>query len=192
MLAAFEVYKNREKYFGKTFAPLAEPEGDYLPMATATNVQDLIRVAGLNREQMMALNPAIKPEVFYGDKELPKGYLLKVPPTRKEDVILAAQQLFMEKQYADYHVVEKGEDLATIAQKYDIDLDALMSTNGFLKNQKVKKGDILKLPKTDGDGQYSYIKKDKDQILDEVLEQKIREMEGEEDEAGDSVDEQQQ
>jgi LysM repeat protein len=44
------------------------------------------------------------------------------------------------------HTVAKGETVASIAKKYDADLDELMSFNGFDKGQVLAVGDVLIVP----------------------------------------------
>lgn len=148
-LAALEIYNNRETYFGDIAEVSPEPY-DYLTMLTDTNLKQLFRSAGISESLMATLNPGLKPEVIAGLKDLPKGYLLKVPPERKDDVLLAAQEIHQEQQYASYHVVTKGEKLNEIALQYGVDPLDLAKTNGLIANKKLKAGDVLRLPALEG------------------------------------------
>lgn len=144
-LAALEIYENRETYFGD-IAEAAPEAYDYLTMPIATNLKRLFRSAGVSESLMAALNPGLKPEVIAGLKDLPKGYLLKVPPERKDDVLLAAEEIYQDQRYASYHVVTKGEKLTDIALQYGIEPVALATANGLIAGDKLRAGDILKLP----------------------------------------------
>lgn len=181
VLAAFEVYKNRSKYFGELES--YEPEdSDYIVMPASTNVQDLIRTAGLETDQLLNMNPAIKLDVMQGLRALPKGYFLKVPRTQKENILLAAQELYMNSQYTAYHVVKKGEDLESIAAQYSIAEEALTKTNELLPDQKLKKGEILKLPEEYVEQQAEYAKTMQPPKLGNALDEKIKELDTESDE----------
>lgn len=144
-LAALEIYENRETYFGDIVEASPEPY-DYLTMPIATNLKKLFRSAGISESLMAELNLGLKPEVIAGLKDLPKDYLLKVPPERKDDVLLAVQEIYQDQQYASYHVVTKGEKLNEIALQYGVEPVDLAKVNGLIAGEKLKAGDILKLP----------------------------------------------
>ncbi len=188
VLAAFEVYKNRDKYFGdlESYAP---EDSDYIVMPANTNVQDLIRASGLNGDLVINMNPAIKLEVLQGQRALPKGYFLKVPRTQKENVLLAAQELYMNSQYTAYHVVKKGEDLESIAAQYAISQDELTKTNELLPDQKLKKGEILKLPEEYVEQQADYAKTMQPPKLGNALDEKIKALDTEDEEDTEEQDE---
>lgn len=144
-LAALEVVSNQEKYFG-IVPKQPEHNHEYVMLPASTNLKQLARTSGLKLSTIRALNLAIKEPVFNGQKNLPKGSLIKIPAHQKENVILAAQELYMNQKYASYHVVKKGDDLDAIAMKYDVSVNKLMETNQILPGQDIKKGAILKLP----------------------------------------------
>ena len=175
VLAAFEVYQNREQYFGdlETFAP---EDTEYIVMPENTNIQDLIRASGLSADLLMNMNTAIKEDVLQGQRALPKGYFLKVPRKQKENMLLAAQELYMNSQYTAYHVVKKGEDLASIAAKYAVSEDALTKTNELLPDQKLKKGEILKLPEDYVKEQAAFATKNQNNSSGNSLDDKIKEL----------------
>jgi membrane-bound lytic murein transglycosylase D len=110
VLAAIEVYRNHKKYFGDIQLLPQQPH-DYLVMPANTNLKHLFRQAGVSAEVMKRINLAIKPEVMSGEVSLPKGYYLKVMSGAKEDLLLAAHEMYLDARYASYHLVEKGEDL---------------------------------------------------------------------------------
>lgn len=145
VLAAVEVYRNYKKYFGDV--QLLPPQThDYLVMPANTNLKQLFRSAGVSAEVMKRINLAIKPEVLAGELSLPKGYFLKVMPGAKADLLLAAHEMYLDARYASYHLVEKGEDLDTIAEQYDVDVEALAKFNRMLPGDRLKGGTMLKLP----------------------------------------------
>lgn len=145
-LAALEVYENRHAYFGDI--PEAKPEDyDYVRLVEDTNVKQLFRVSGADEAMLRSFNRALNPAVLNGVKKLPKGYLLKVPATERENVIMAMNELHREDVVATYHVVGKGENLRDIAAEYGIAVEDLRDTNGLSPGDRVRRGDMLKLPK---------------------------------------------
>lgn len=182
IVAAFEVYTNRHKYFGN-IKELEQEKYEYIVMPADTNLRDLLRVSGVNLSHVRDLNPAIKDEVFDGGKMFPKGYFLKVPPHSKEDVLLASQELYMNEEYATYHVVKRGESLRRIASRYDIDETSLRKANGMLPGERPKKGDVLRLPEEFVKTQVSLIKKQNDDAVMKEFEKKLQEMAKEEEDA---------
>lgn len=145
VLAAVEVYRNHKKYFGDIQLLPPQPH-DYLVMPANTNLKQLFRSAGVSADVMKRINLAIKPEVLAGELSLPKGYFLKVMPGAKEDLLLASHEMYLDARYASYHLVEKGEDLDTIAEQYDVDVEALAKFNRMLPGDRLKGGTMLKLP----------------------------------------------
>lgn len=182
IVAAYEVYTNRHKYFGEDIRKLSPLSFEYVVMPTDTNLQDLVKVSQVDINHLVNLNPAIKDEVFSGEKPFPKGYFLRVPKDHKEDLLLAAQEMYMNDQYKTYHVVKRYESLDRIASKYGVAVDDLLETNNLLPGQKLKKGEILRLPYDFIKTQVTMMKKDNDQAFEEEFEKKLKLMEEREDE----------
>lgn len=144
-LAALEIYNNREHYFG--VLRVLPPQGfEYIAMPFAVNVKELLRLAGVSDKVVTNINLTLRDDVFLGEKNLPKGYLLKVPSQTKEDFLIALQELYSETRLATHHMVDKGESLKDIAKLYGISTEKLIKINGLLPSQKIKRGDILMLP----------------------------------------------
>lgn len=181
VLAAFEVYKNREKYFGDL--PQFESENsEYVMMPANINLQELIEASSLNRDLFLSMNTAIRPQVLSGEKPLPKGYFVKVPANQKENVQLTTQELAINNQYLAYHIVKRGEDLSSIAQKYGVSEEALTTANSFLPGQKIKKGEVLKLPADFVATQPKVAHESENVNGGDAIEQKIKEWEEEQNE----------
>lgn len=145
ILAALNVYKNKEFYFGPDFKTLPKQEFEYLATPAPMNVKQLTRLAGISMHDFSEMNIALKSEVLNGDKTLPTGYLLKIPPQSKQNVILAMQDLHSQVKMATHHVVEKGDTLQKIAKQYDLPISDLAAMNQLLPNQTVTKGQIIQL-----------------------------------------------
>lgn len=145
-LAALDVYENRHAYFGDI--PEAAPEDyDYVRLTEDTNVKLLFRAAGTDEAVMRSFNRALNATVLNGTKKLPKGYLVKVPALQRDNVIMALNELHRDDVVATYHVVGKGEKLRDIAADYGIAVEDLRDMNGLSPGDRIRRGDLLKLPK---------------------------------------------
>ena len=77
-LAALEISRNPEKYFGSLSrqAPLRTMEVEmpsYVPLSA------LQKTLKIERSHLAALNPALRPTVWEGQRLVPKGYKLRLP-----------------------------------------------------------------------------------------------------------------
>lgn len=144
-LAALDVYENQEYYFGD-LKPEQPEEFVYLALPSPMNIQKLSELSGQSVDEVATLNLGLKPEVISGAVELPKGYLLRVHPTAKENVYLAMQQLFDRVQYATHHVVGAGDSLRRIAKQYDLTAKQLALHNNLLPNEDLAPGTVIQLP----------------------------------------------
>lgn len=78
LMAAIEVEKNADRYFGKlNRAPKAEFVE--LKLLRAFNIKNLAQHLEVNLDLIRELNPAVKDEVYTGRIFLPEGYLLRLP-----------------------------------------------------------------------------------------------------------------
>ena len=144
-LAALDVYENQEYYFGD-LKPEQPEEFVYLALPSPMNIQKLSELSGQPISEVADLNRGFKPEVISGAIQLPKGYLIRVHPTAKENVYLAMQQLFDRVQYATHHVVGTGDSLRRIAKKYDLKAKQLAVHNNLLPNEDLTPGTVIQLP----------------------------------------------
>ncbi|HLD45896.1 MAG TPA: transglycosylase SLT domain-containing protein [bacterium] len=144
-LAMLDVYRNKEYYFGDL--KMAEKqEFAYVALPSPMNIKELARVAGINLETFADYNQGLKDEVINGDVLLPKGYLIKIPPTSKDNMLLAMQEQFDSVRYASHHVVETGDSLKSIANRYALPIKQLAQFNGVLSNEDLTPGSIVRLP----------------------------------------------
>ena len=118
-------------------------------MPSPMNIKQLSRLSGVGLQKILAMNLALKPGVASGQQELPKGYLLKIPPKSKQNILLSMQELYTEHRLATHHVVGKGDSLKKIAKRYDLEVKDLAMMNKMLTTQKLAPGQIIKLNKED-------------------------------------------
>ena len=82
-LAALSIAQEPEKYFG-AFDRASESPFHELKLSAAANTEALMRTLGINRERLRALNPALRPPVWSGQRPIPAGYVLRLPDTAEK------------------------------------------------------------------------------------------------------------
>jgi membrane-bound lytic murein transglycosylase D len=150
-LAALEVDRNAEKYFG----PITR-----LPDTDSTPVQlpDYIPVAALAKAfkvdmgALRVLNPALRPPIWSGARFVPRGYNLRLPGTPPQTEIdagwarLAPAQRYLVQRNDGAHRVRKGESLATIAAASGVSVSQLLAANGWSSGKAVTRGETVRIP----------------------------------------------
>jgi membrane-bound lytic murein transglycosylase D len=150
-LAAVEVERNAEKYFG----PLVrDPEEGYetFTVDAYVPVSTLARKLGVDRDALQASNPALRGPVWRGEKYVPRGYQLRVPPGFVvEGATATLASLDAGERYSaqrpDYeHRVARGETLSQIAAQYGVSVNAIVQANGLRSAHTIHPGQVLHLP----------------------------------------------
>jgi membrane-bound lytic murein transglycosylase D len=150
-LAALENDNNPDKYY-KDQEP--QPEVKFAEVATPSfvPVSALERTLKLDRATLRALNPALLPAVWSGQRHVPKGYHLRLPlGGEKWTTELLAQRLTPTEQYASQqrerrYRVASGDTLSGIAAKYGVTTEVLADLNGLRSNARLRRGRTLIVP----------------------------------------------
>ena len=126
------------------------------PEASATvrlkgfaSAKDLRRYFGVSPQDFARLNPALLEVVLEGKKYVPKGYLLRLPATKKirQRIQKMPSKLFHSSQIRNkIYTVKKGDTAASIARRYGISLKALIRANHLNSKAAIRKGQKLKIP----------------------------------------------
>src|SRR5262245_32262181 len=150
-LAAVEVEQNAEKYFG----PLArDPEESYdtVTVDAYVPVSTLARELGVDRDALQASNPALRGPVWRGEKYVPRGYQLRMPPGYSVEgatatlASLEADQRYDAQLPDNEHRVARGETLSKIAAQYGVTVNAIVQANGLRSAHTIHPGQVLHLP----------------------------------------------
>jgi membrane-bound lytic murein transglycosylase D len=152
-LAALEIDRNPEKYFGALpkehearFQEVEVPA--YVPMAT------LERALKIDGERLRPLNPALLHSVWEGRQRVPKAYHLRLPlegaPWTRE---LLAQRLNPAEMFAAQsgpprYRVQQGETLAKLAERYGVTAEALARLNHVRTSARLHAGRTILVPET--------------------------------------------
>jgi membrane-bound lytic murein transglycosylase D len=150
-LAALEVDRNAEKYFG----PITRlPDTDSTPV----ELPDYVPVAALAKAfkvdlgALRVLNPALRPPIWNGARWVPRGYGLRLPGTPPQAEIAAAwdrlppTQRYVAQRNDGSHKIRRSETLAGIAAASGVSLSRLLAANGWSADHAVTKGEAVRIP----------------------------------------------
>jgi membrane-bound lytic murein transglycosylase D len=152
-LAALEIDKDPEKYFG----PL-QREGEahfqevQLPAFVAVGaLEHSLKIDG---PRLRALNPALLPAVWNGERRVPKAYRLRLPQdgTRWTSQLLAERlapaDMFAGQRGPSRYRVQQGDTLAKVAERYGVSIQTLASLNRVRTSASLKPGRVISVPET--------------------------------------------
>ena len=156
LLAAIEVERNAEKYFGpiEREAPLTYDE---VTLPHFVLLHDLATAAALDRDDLLGLNQSFGRLIRRGDLHVPRGHTLRIPAGTK-DRFLARYAALDPDTKADRqaaaittHRVRRGQTLGSIARLYGTNVRALTRINGLRSAHLIRVGQRLQVP-TRGEG----------------------------------------
>jgi membrane-bound lytic murein transglycosylase D len=150
-LAALEVDRNAEKYFGPlTHLPDAQSTvvvlPDYIP------VDALAKAFKADLGALHVLNPALRPPIWNRARFVPRGYALRVPGTPHDVDIAAAwarlpaTERYLVQRNDGSHRARRGETLASIAAASGITLNRLLTANGLSGTRELARGEVVRIP----------------------------------------------
>ena len=150
-LAALEVDRNAEKYFG----PITRlPDTDSTPV----ELPDYIPIDALSKAfkvdmgALRVLNPALRPPIWSGSRWVPRGYGLRVPGNPPQSEIAAAwarlppTQRYVAQRNDGSHKIRRGETLAGIAAASGVSVSRLLAANGWTTSHAAARGEWVRIP----------------------------------------------
>ncbi len=150
-LAALEVDRNAEKYFGP-LTRLPDTENTPVSVPDYVSVSALAKAFKVDMGALKVLNPALRPPIWSGARLVPRGYALRLPGTQSESEIAAAlarlppAQRYVAQRNDGSHRVRKGETLAGIAAASGMSVARLAAANGWNGGHEVARGDLVHIP----------------------------------------------
>jgi membrane-bound lytic murein transglycosylase D len=150
-LAALEVDRNPEKYFGQ-IEKLNEAKFQEVVVPGYVNITSLERALKIDGTKLRALNPALLRAVWDGQRHVPKAYHLRLPiDGDKWTTEMLAQRLSPSEMFAGqpqprHYRVQKGDTLVSVADEYGISAEALARLNRMRTSGKLKVGRTISLP----------------------------------------------
>ena len=152
-LAALEIDRNPEKYFG----PLQkEPEAHFHEVEVPAYVaaSSLERTLHIDAATLRALNPALLPAVWSGAQRVPKSYRLRLPAegTQWSSQLLAQRlspaEMFTGQRAPPRYRVQRGDTLAALANRYGVSIESLAELNHLRTSAHLRPGRVLTVPET--------------------------------------------
>jgi membrane-bound lytic murein transglycosylase D len=149
-LAALEIDSNPGRYFGevKLDTPISY---DVIATQQYISAKALARAAGISMDELKLHNPALREQVWIGEKYIPQGYPVRVPKAQlgqslENAVASLSGDARMSHQKPDLlHRIAQGDSLSTIASRYGTSVSKLMALNN-LRNHSIRAGKLLILP----------------------------------------------
>ena len=152
-LAALEIDRNPEKYFG---ALQKESEAHFreveLPAyVSATSLEHALK---MDAAKLRALNPALLPTVWNGAQRVPKAYRLRLPvdDTEWSSQLLAKRlspgDMFAGQRAPPRYRVQSGDTLAALATRYGVSIESLAELNHLRTSAHLRPGRVLTVPET--------------------------------------------
>lgn len=149
-LAAIEVASDPSRYFGAVHfdPPLACTE---FPLPDPVRWDWLLRAFSVESEQLAALNPAVGRAYTSGRRQLPRGYVLRLPPERATDAaqrwtVVPASARLATSPAGNGYQVRPGDTLGSIALRHGVSLATLLKANGLRAGSVIRPGQFLALP----------------------------------------------
>ena len=150
-LAALEVDRNAEKYFGPLTHP-PETESTVVTLPDYVAIDALARAFKADLGALRVLNPALRPPVWNKTRFVPRGYALRIPGSPPPADIAAAwarlppAERFVAQRNDGAHRVRRGETLASIAAVSGVTLNRLLAANGFSGVRAIARGETVRIP----------------------------------------------
>jgi len=152
-LAALEVDRNPEKYFG----PLersSEARFQEVTVPAYVNIGPLAKALNIDLSKLRALNPALLRAVWDGRRHVPKSYHLRLPNDGEKwtSQLLAARlapgDIFAAQPEPRRYRVRRGDTMASVAEQYGLTPAALAVANRIRTSAKLRPGRTLVLPES--------------------------------------------
>jgi membrane-bound lytic murein transglycosylase D len=150
-LAALEIDREPARFFGP-IRPDPPEAPEIVVLDHYYRPSTLARAFGITPDALREANLGLTDSVWRGEKLVPKGYALRIPP----DPLRAAPRVVLAEipakerlgsQYQDRtHTVRRGETLSRIASRYGVTVKALMAKNGIRSANRVRAGQRLAIP----------------------------------------------
>jgi membrane-bound lytic murein transglycosylase D len=152
-LAALEIDRNPEKYFG----PLQkESEAHFheVELPAYISATSLERALKIDAAKLRGLNPALLPAVWSGAQRVPKAYRLRLPvdgtqwSTQLLAQRLAPGDMFSGQRAPPHYRVQRGDTLAALADRYGVPIEMLAELNHLRTSAHLRPGRVLTVPET--------------------------------------------
>lgn len=150
-LAALEVDRNPEKYFGPIDRS-DEARFQEVMVPAFVNIGPLAKALKIDTQKLRALNPALLRSVWDGQRHVPKSYRLRLPIDGEKwtsDMLaarLSPNEVFAGQPVPRRYRVRAGDTMASVAQEYGLTPASLALANRIRTSARLRPGRTLVLP----------------------------------------------
>ncbi|MEX1197542.1 MAG: LysM peptidoglycan-binding domain-containing protein [Pseudohongiellaceae bacterium] len=150
-LAVVDVERQARTLFGVLQVDPA-PRYEEFEMDAYIDASTLAAHLGVSVEQLRFDNPALRPVVWEGGKRIPRGYTVKIQrdsldrPLDRLMASMPADQMYTAQIPDVSYVVQRGDSLSVIAQRFDTSVSRLASLNQLSNQHRIRVGQELMLP----------------------------------------------
>jgi membrane-bound lytic murein transglycosylase D len=150
-LAALEVDRNAEKYFGP-MTHLPETQSTVVEVPDYVPIDALAKAFKVDMGALQVLNPALRPPIWNGSRFVPRGYGLRVPGAQASSEVadawtrLPATQRYLAQRNDGVHKMRRGETLASVAAASGVQLSRLLAANGWTAGHETARGETVHIP----------------------------------------------
>src|SRR5262252_900664 len=152
-LAALEIDRNPEKYFG-SLQKESEAHFQEIEVPAYVSAASLERVLKIDAAKLRGLNPALLPAVWNGAQRVPKAYHLRLPAdgTQWSDQLLSQRlvpaEMFAGQRAPPRYRVQRGDTLLALADRYGVSIESLAELNHLRTSAHLRPGRVLTVPET--------------------------------------------
>jgi len=144
-MAALEIGRNPSKYVFE-IPELPPLDFDIIQVTESTDLRVIAKNASTTYTRIKKLNPALKRWATPPDMVVE----VKVPAGKGKDVLRALSRLDKEERVSWHrHIIQRGETISTIAEKYDIVQAELVKMNDIRNPRRIRAGKTLIVPVRD-------------------------------------------
>jgi len=157
-LAAMEVAENAEQYFG-VHAPFRAIEFDTVTVPSSMPLRAVAEAVQVDPARVWQLNPSLTDAVWRGERNVPGGFTLRVPPGYGREAPMqlasaAAGRSGLRTRSMDtgdeapssrFYTVRRGDTLSSIAARHGMTVTELASLNGLRNTNHITIGQRLRL-----------------------------------------------
>jgi membrane-bound lytic murein transglycosylase D len=154
-IAALEVERNAEKYFGPLTLDRYPDFAEY-EMPAFVDATVIASSLGVDMGDLKRMNPALLQQIWTGNKRIPKGYVLKVDRSAlQRDFIASINTIPGSELHAEQipdlsYTVASGDTLSGIAGRYNTSVSELVAINQLRDRHSIRIGQKLVLPQQGG------------------------------------------
>jgi peptidoglycan lytic transglycosylase D len=152
-LAALEIDRNPEKYFGSVERS-AEARFQEVTVPAFVQISSLERALKIDRQKLHDLNPALLRAVWDGQRHVPKAYHLRLPIDGEKwtsDQLaarLSPGELFAGQPEPRRYRVHAGDTVASVADQFGVTAESLSRLNRMRTSGKLKVGRVISVPES--------------------------------------------